>query len=285
MVFSIAGLSLSAEENVEVVIGDVNGDGDFDVEDLLMVKKYVLKIGELTEDQLDAADVNYDGTVDVEDLLIMKKVILKVGEFPMKPTESTTEPTETTTETTTQEVTNPTTETTIETPTTEPETTVSFPPVGYRLTENKIKENWRGSTPVIEIAISINKFAVLHVFTQEELDSIDGMVFTLNVSPARNANLDVDCIGLFDNAADIRPGYGKGLLVNHEVLGYDTSTQNLITVNAIHVPRQELTGETFTWIFEDENVVFTKVVAFKFSAISYRIYEITDFYGLIKIDK
>ena len=183
MVFSIAGLSLSAEENSEHVIGDVNGDGVFDVEDLLMVKKYVLKVGELTEEQLDTADVNYDGTVDVEDLLIMKKVILKVGEFPMKPTESTTElateQTIPTTETTTQETTETTGQPTESTtkPTAPPDVVI---PDGYEFVKSfddiinfilgKSEQGYPYSTQSIRI------------FEPNELYGIDAIQFNFNCS-------------------------------------------------------------------------------------------------------
>jgi len=62
-----------------MVTGDINDDGLVDIEDLLLLKKHVLKIAEITgDDAYFQADMNFDWNVDIEDLLIIKKVVLKL---------------------------------------------------------------------------------------------------------------------------------------------------------------------------------------------------------------
>ena len=63
------------------VIGDVNGDGEFNGLDLLLTKKAVLGLVTFTEDQEKAADVNDDGQFLGNDLLNMKKVMLGLTTF------------------------------------------------------------------------------------------------------------------------------------------------------------------------------------------------------------
>jgi len=58
--------------------GDINGDGLVDIEDLLLLKKHILKIDIIKDETLNAADFNGDGNVDVEDLLLIKKFILEL---------------------------------------------------------------------------------------------------------------------------------------------------------------------------------------------------------------
>jgi len=85
---SILALPSTTAQNLK---GDINFDGQIDIEDLLLLKKHVLKIAEFAagSDEFIAADMNDDGSVDVEDLLILKKIILKI----YSPTESASQTT------------------------------------------------------------------------------------------------------------------------------------------------------------------------------------------------
>jgi len=74
------------------LIGDINLDGDIDVEDLLLLKKHILKISVLDGQRLTNADMSEDGKVDVEDLLVLKKIILKILPKPTTTEEATTAP-------------------------------------------------------------------------------------------------------------------------------------------------------------------------------------------------
>jgi arabinan endo-1,5-alpha-L-arabinosidase len=69
---------LEAAEEVktpEKITGDVNADGSFDVADIVMLEKYILGAGTLT-DWL-AGDLYNDGVIDVFDKIKMRKEIIK----------------------------------------------------------------------------------------------------------------------------------------------------------------------------------------------------------------
>ncbi|MBQ5398520.1 MAG: hypothetical protein IIU14_03670 [Ruminococcus sp.] len=63
------------------VKGDVNGDGIFDVRDVTMIKRYVVKLITFTEEQIRIADVNRDGAIDVRDATKMQRIIAKIDTF------------------------------------------------------------------------------------------------------------------------------------------------------------------------------------------------------------
>lgn len=54
-------------------LGDANGDGKFDLNDVLTVQKYLASMIPLTGDYYTAADVDKSGTVDISDVLRMQK--------------------------------------------------------------------------------------------------------------------------------------------------------------------------------------------------------------------
>lgn len=70
-----------------VITGDLNGDGDVSVSDMLMIKSYVLG-GELTEEALLAGDVNYDGDVTVSDFLSVKAYVLRMRDIGFRDTDT-----------------------------------------------------------------------------------------------------------------------------------------------------------------------------------------------------
>ena len=55
--------------------GDVNGDGKVSMMDLLVLRKYIAGITELTEAQMKAADVNNDGKVSMMDVLWLRQYL------------------------------------------------------------------------------------------------------------------------------------------------------------------------------------------------------------------
>ena len=57
----------------EVLLGDVNRDGNVDVIDALEIQKYTVDKVQLDDEQLYIADVNDDGIVDVLDALMIQK--------------------------------------------------------------------------------------------------------------------------------------------------------------------------------------------------------------------
>ncbi|MGN0606994.1 MAG: glycoside hydrolase family 9 protein [Oscillospiraceae bacterium] len=58
----------------DTVKGDVNADGKFDIADIVILKKYILNIGEITDGK--AGDMNSDGDIDIFDLSVMKHEFL-----------------------------------------------------------------------------------------------------------------------------------------------------------------------------------------------------------------
>lgn len=62
------------EKAPEKVIGDVNADGSFNVADLVMMQKFLLGAGELTD--YAAGDLCEDEYIDVFDMIMMRKLIV-----------------------------------------------------------------------------------------------------------------------------------------------------------------------------------------------------------------
>ena len=61
--------------------GDVSGDGEITILDLLKVQKHLLKASLLTDEYLVAADTSDDNEVTILDLLRVQKYILKIITF------------------------------------------------------------------------------------------------------------------------------------------------------------------------------------------------------------
>lgn len=59
--------------------GDVNGDGNVNVTDMMAIKQMILSGNEPTYEQLKAADFNGNGMLDVADILLLKAIILNRG--------------------------------------------------------------------------------------------------------------------------------------------------------------------------------------------------------------
>ena len=75
--FNIGNLSITT-----VVLGDVNGDGQADIKDILRINKHRLNKDQLTDCYLKAGDANKDGTVDIKDILRINKFRLgKINEI------------------------------------------------------------------------------------------------------------------------------------------------------------------------------------------------------------
>ena len=58
------------------VLGDVNGDGNVNVLDYALLKRYVMGIGKLPEDGQAVADVNKDGKINAIDYARVKGHVL-----------------------------------------------------------------------------------------------------------------------------------------------------------------------------------------------------------------
>ncbi len=63
---------------VDYLAGDVNGDGKVSVTDLVLIKRYIVKLIDLTEEQKTRGDINGDEKVTVTDLIKVKRIITKL---------------------------------------------------------------------------------------------------------------------------------------------------------------------------------------------------------------
>ena len=68
-------LNMIVDKNA--VFGDVNGDGKLTQEDVDLIKKYDAGTGTLTDDEKKRADVNGNGDIDVNDSLMISQLLLK----------------------------------------------------------------------------------------------------------------------------------------------------------------------------------------------------------------
>lgn len=70
--------TFSTSTTPQYTLGDVNNDGDINVNDSLLVKQSEVKLVTLTDTQQLAADVNKDGEVNVNDSLKIKQYEVKI---------------------------------------------------------------------------------------------------------------------------------------------------------------------------------------------------------------
>lgn len=81
--FSTYALAYSDEQQNKYKIGDVNGDGEIDKYDYILVKRSVMGTISLDADQTAAADINGDGILDKYDYILLKRCVMgnyKIGE-------------------------------------------------------------------------------------------------------------------------------------------------------------------------------------------------------------
>lgn len=62
-----------------VVYGDISGDGNINIKDLLLIQKYLLRSQNLTDANKEAADVSHDSNITIKDLLFVQKYLLRTG--------------------------------------------------------------------------------------------------------------------------------------------------------------------------------------------------------------
>lgn len=63
-------------------LGDVNGDGEVNEYDYMLIKRAVLGTYELSEEQQEAADINQDGKINEYDYILAKRIVL--GTYTLK---------------------------------------------------------------------------------------------------------------------------------------------------------------------------------------------------------
>ena len=62
----------------EILIGDVNGDGDVTIDDATMIQKAIAELIELDDTQKKAADANADGQITIDDATMIQKYIAEL---------------------------------------------------------------------------------------------------------------------------------------------------------------------------------------------------------------
>ena len=55
--------------------GDVNGDGDVTVKDVLLMRRYIAGLGDLTAEAIFRGDVSGDGDITTKDVLTVRRII------------------------------------------------------------------------------------------------------------------------------------------------------------------------------------------------------------------
>ena len=56
--------------------GDINSDGITDIHDIMMLRNHILKLQNMTSEQISKADVNKDGAINLKDILTIRKILL-----------------------------------------------------------------------------------------------------------------------------------------------------------------------------------------------------------------
>ena len=72
----------NGEGDLDVKLGDINGDSVINVSDLTLCMNHILGKMELKEEQFQAADVKTDGVINISDLTkIMNYILGKIDDF------------------------------------------------------------------------------------------------------------------------------------------------------------------------------------------------------------
>ena len=69
--FTVAGVPL------DVIKGDINGDGRMGISDAVILERYLLAGRELTSEQAMASDIDGDSIIDGFDLILLKRMLIR----------------------------------------------------------------------------------------------------------------------------------------------------------------------------------------------------------------
>ena len=71
-------ITLEFDENLQLSLGDVNGDGKISILDATEIQKYIAQLSSLKDEQLAVADVNGDGKISIIDATEIQKYIAQL---------------------------------------------------------------------------------------------------------------------------------------------------------------------------------------------------------------
>ena len=75
--YAVGSADFAWVEEEEVLLGDVNGDGNINVRDLLFLKKYIAGVISIDDIAADLADINGDGEIGAKDSMALKQILVK----------------------------------------------------------------------------------------------------------------------------------------------------------------------------------------------------------------
>ena len=70
------GYELAPKLEPKYKLGDIDGDGDIDANDYMMLKRHVLRTFKLSDEQKLRADINGDGKINATDYMLLKRAVL-----------------------------------------------------------------------------------------------------------------------------------------------------------------------------------------------------------------
>ena len=202
--FSCLGsVSAFAAENTTLQVGDANGDGEVDIDDVTYMQQHLAgRQPGASDEQIKAMDTNGDGDVDMDDVVLLQYFLAGRAEL-VEPTEPATEaPTEVT----------EAPETTPDEPTEEP-TEVTEEPTEVTEEPTEVVEPTEEPTEVVEPTEEPTEPAEEHIY------SVAGSVDALGSWDATNVSTEMtkgdDGIYTFTTALDAQEGAMFKIVEDH----------------------------------------------------------------------
>lgn len=63
---------------VPPITGDISGDGEIAIDDVIYILKYIVGSVELTDEQIKKADINSDGKFTILDAILIQRIIIEI---------------------------------------------------------------------------------------------------------------------------------------------------------------------------------------------------------------